>query len=88
MGQLLADSQFMTVLPVPPIPTYIYSGNAGLTGRFSPFGDEPNDGILSVQETCLKNALCQTVPSLHTFIMNNPMIAEDIIAKSHGFWRD
>lgn len=85
MGQLLADPGFMAALPTPSIPTLIYSGNAGFTGRFSPFGDEPNDGILAVSETQLEGAFCQTVPSLHTFIMNNPFIAADIIKKSNRF---
>lgn len=86
MGQLLADSDFMTSLPPPSVPTYIYSGNAGLSGRFSPFGGDPNDGILAVKETHLKGALCQTVPSLHTFIMNNPLIAKNIIKEANKYY--
>jgi hypothetical protein len=82
MGQLLADRQFMASLPPPRIPTHIYSGNVGFRGRFSPFGEEPNDGILAVSETQLVGSLSQVVPSTHTFIMNNASVAKDIIAKA------
>jgi hypothetical protein len=79
MGQLLANQEFMDSLPVPDMPTKIYAGNAGLTGRYSPFGDESNDGVLMVKETFLPGVSTQCVPSLHTFIMNNRPIAKDIV---------
>ncbi|MEQ1544368.1 hypothetical protein [Methyloglobulus sp.] len=79
MGQLLANQEFMSTLPIPEVPTKIYAGNAGLTGRYSPFKEEPNDGVLMVKETFLPDIPFQVVPSLHTFIMNNRMIAKDII---------
>jgi alpha-beta hydrolase superfamily lysophospholipase len=78
IGQLLADQKFMSSLPIPEMPTKIYAGNAGLTGRYSPFGDEPNDGVLMVKETLLPGIPVQIVPSFHTFIMNNKAIAKDI----------
>lgn len=79
MGQLLANQEFMSVLPIPEVPTKIYAGDAGLTGRYSPFEDEPNDGVLMVKETLLPGIPVQIVPSLHTFIMNNRMIVKDIV---------
>ncbi len=85
MGQVLTDEQRMKSLPVPSVPTKIYSGIAGPRGRYSPFGEEPNDGLLTVQETLLPNIPTQTVPSLHTFIMNSKIVTQDIvrIAKSN-----
>ena len=85
MGQVLTDEQRMKLLPVPSVPTKIYSGIAGPRGRYSPFGEEPNDGLLTVQETLLPNIPTQTVPSLHTFIMNSKIVTQDIvrIAKSN-----
>jgi hypothetical protein len=81
MGQLLADETFMASLPVPQVPVRIYAGTAGPTGRFSPFGDAPNDGILTVAETqgglAIKPVL---IPSTHTFIMNSRLVAADIAA--------
>jgi hypothetical protein len=79
MGQLLANQDFMASLSIPDVPTKIYSGKAGLTGRYSPFGEAVNDGILMVKETLLPNITVQIVPSLHTFIMNNKLISKDII---------
>ena len=79
MGQLLANQEFMSSLPIPEMPTKIYAGNAGVTGQYSPFGDEPNDGVLMVKETLLPGIPVQIVPSLHTFIMNNKAIAKDIV---------
>lgn len=79
MGQLLSDRQFMDALPVPDVPTKIYSGTGGSTGLFAPFGREPNDGVLAVKETLLPSVPVQTVPALHTFIMNSKIIAQDIV---------
>ena len=79
MGQLLANEQFMDSLPLPAVPIKIYAGTRGLPARFSFFGDEPNDGILSVQETELPSVPVQTLPVFHTFIMNKKMIARDIV---------
>ena len=85
MGKVLTDEQRMKSLPVPSVPTKIYSGIAGPRGRYSPFGEEPNDGLLTVKETLLPNIPTQTVPSLHTFIMNSKLVTQDIIriAKSN-----
>ncbi len=84
MGHLLASDSFMESLPVPDVPTKIYAGVAGPRGRYSPFGNEPNDGLLMVNETMLPNVPVQTVPALHTFIMNSEVVTRDIvrIAKS------
>ncbi len=86
IGQVLANKQFMETLPLPGVPTKIYAGIAGPRGRYSPFGEEPNDGLLTVKETLLPSVPMQTVPSLHTFIMNSKIVTQDIvrIAKSHS----
>ena len=79
MAQLLADQHFMESIPPLDVPTKIYAGTAGPRGRYSPFGDEPNDSVLTVRETMLPNVPHQTVPVLHTFIMNSKVIAQDIV---------
>lgn len=86
IGQVLADKQFMESLPLPGVPTKIYAGVAGPRGRYSPFGEEPNDGLLTVKETLLPGTPMQTVPSIHTFIMNSKIVTQDIvrIAKSYS----
>ena len=79
IGQVLTDEQFMQTLPLPNVPTKIYAGVAGPRGRYSPFGEELNDGLLTVQETSLPNVPMQTVPALHTFIMNSNLVTQDIV---------
>lgn len=80
MGQLLADPRFMDALPVPAVPMRIYAGTAGPRGRWSPFGDQINDGILTLEETLLAGAQVVEVPSLHAFIMNSRPVVSDIVA--------
>lgn len=79
MGQLLASRQFMNALPQPNIATKIYAGTGGATGRLSPFGENPNDGVLTLRETLLPLVPVLTVPLIHTFIMNAKIVAQDII---------
>jgi hypothetical protein len=78
MGQLLANPGFMNALPVPTCPTRVYAGTAGPIGPRSPFGTEPNDGILSVREATIPGLPITTVRKLHTFAMNAQVIANDI----------
>ena len=79
VGKVLANGQFMDSLPLPGVPTKIYAGVAGPRGRYSPFGEDPNDGVLTVKETLLPSVPLQTVPSIHTFIMNSKMVTQDIV---------
>ena len=84
MGQLLADPGFMEALPVPACPTRIYAGTGGPVGRWSPFGDEPNDGILAVSETGLAGAMTRTLDRIHTFMMNDAAIADEVRDTAFG----
>lgn len=79
VGKVLADKQLMDSLPMPDVPTKIYAGIAGPRGRYSPFGEEPNDGLLTIEETSLPSVPLQTVPALHTFIMNSKIVTRDIV---------
>jgi hypothetical protein len=79
-GQRLADRYFMESLPLTSVPTKIYAGTGGPRGRYSPFGEELNDGVLTVRETLLPSVPVQTVPVIHTFIMNSKVVAQDIVS--------
>lgn len=81
MGQFLGRLDWTSQLPAPTVPTTIYAGNAGPCGRWSPFGAEINDGILTVAETRLGEIPLVVVPSLHTTIMNSRRVCDDIVAK-------
>ncbi|MDB5767535.1 MAG: hypothetical protein JWQ61_2349 [Collimonas fungivorans] len=80
MGQLLARQEFMDTLPIPDIPLRVYAGIKGPRGSWMPFGDEPNDGILSVKEVQLGEIPVQLLPTIHTVIMNSRQVASDIVA--------
>lgn len=59
------------------MPTRIYAGTAGPRLHL----DEPNDGVLTVDETRI-HAECPVieVPAVHTFLMNSRFVADDIVA--------
>lgn len=78
MGQLLARRDFMDALPVPDIPLRVYAGTKGPRGRWMPFGDELNDGIVSVKEVQLGSIPVQLLPTIHTLIMNSRQVTADI----------
>lgn len=88
MGQLLANAQFMDGLPVPAVPTRVYAGTRGLPGRWSPFGEQTNDGILTLDETALPRTEVVTVAATHTFIMNSRQVAADIIRTTRALVDD
>jgi hypothetical protein len=78
-GVNLSSAQFYASLPLPPVPYTIVAGTAGPKGRWSPFGYEPNDGIVAVSETriCDDDPLV-LLPVTHTFMMNNATVHEVI----------
>jgi hypothetical protein len=74
-GVNLASSVFYDELPLPTVPYTIVAGTAGPRGRWSPFGDEPNDGIVAVSETRIReDDPIMTLPVTHTFMMNNAAV--------------
>jgi hypothetical protein len=79
MGQLLANQRFMESLAVPAMPTRIYAGTGGPTGRWSPLRAEINDGIVTVDEARLGSIPVREVYGVHTFLMNKDAVARDII---------
>lgn len=83
--QMLASEEFMGSLPLPEVRTRVYAGTAGPTGRFSPFGDETNDSILTVDDTRLgpEDDLV-LIPAIHTLIMNAGEVARNLIDFLNG----
>jgi len=78
-GDKLADRAFYETLPQPMIRTTIIAGTAGPRGRWSPFGNQPNDGVVAVEETRLgPNVELILVPAVHTLIMNSPQVTRTI----------
>ena len=81
-GQLLASASRMAAIPAPTVPTIGIAGTCGLRGRFSPFGDEPNDGIVAVSEVSAPWLTEQIlIEGTHTFLPSNRKVAELMLAR-------
>jgi hypothetical protein len=71
-GVNLNNPAFYAALPSPEVPYTIVAGDGGRRGRWSPFGDEPNDGVVAVRETLIVDEDTPVVlPVGHTFMMNH-----------------
>jgi hypothetical protein len=71
-GACLSSVSFYETLPRPTVPYTLIAGTRGLTGRWSPFGTEPNDGLVAVSETRIQaEDPVLTFPVSHTFMMND-----------------
>ena len=76
-GDLLAREDRLASIPATTVPCTIIAGTRGISGRWSPFGNEANDGLVAVSETDLDGAEeLITVPARHPFIMNDRRVRE------------
>lgn len=76
-GRLLASESRLMNVPAPGVPCTVIAGTRGLHGRWSPFGDEPNDGLVAVSETEMPGAAEQlSLPLRHPSIMNDRRVQE------------
>lgn len=74
-GQLLAGPDAIPALPVPAVPYTLIAGTAGPVGRWSPFGDDPNDGVVAVGEIPVRDAdPVLRFPVWHTVMMNDTRV--------------
>jgi alpha/beta hydrolase family protein len=79
-GQLLASPSFFAHLAPVSIPYTIIAGTAGFTGRRSLFGDDPNDGIVTLRETLISpQDRPVTFPVRHTFMMNDARVRRTLL---------
>ena len=78
-GVNLSSPLFYACLPLPQVPYTIVAGTAGPRGRWSPFGEELNDGIVAVSETRIyDHDPVVLLPVTHTFMMNSARVHEVI----------
>lgn len=73
-GAFLASSD---AVACPDVPCLRVAGTAGPTGRWSQFGGEPNDGLVSVAEVGGAPLL---VHALHSFLMDQPAVRAAVAA--------
>lgn len=79
-GQLLSSQERMNQIAALSIPTIGIAGVRGVTGRFSPFGLEPNDGVVSLSEVSaswLTRSL--QIPVIHTLLPASSQVADIIL---------
>ena len=79
-GQLLASAERMEQIPACEVPTTSIVGTKGFHGRFSPFGNEPNDGAVTESElfaTWIDEEI--RLPVTHTFMSSTCSVTEAIL---------
>ncbi|MBX9623491.1 MAG: alpha/beta fold hydrolase [Gemmataceae bacterium] len=80
-GRFLACPDTIPALPAPAVPYTLVAGTAGPRGRWSPFGDEPNDGVVAVGEVPIRDEDRPVlVPALHTWLMDHPAARAAVLA--------
>jgi hypothetical protein len=84
-GQRLADPAFYAALPPPSGPYTLITGTGGPRGPLSPFGTDPNDGMVAVDETLVRD---QDQPVLlpvgHTLMMARRSVRAAVAAALAG----
>ncbi|MDD2321722.1 MAG: alpha/beta hydrolase [Geobacteraceae bacterium] len=79
-GHLLGSDERMSSIPEAHVPTVAIAGIRGVHGRLSPFGSEPNDGIVSLEEVSAGGfAEVLQVPVVHTFLPSSKCVADIIL---------
>ena len=80
-GRFLAMPARHAVVPLPAVPYTVLAGTAGPQGKYSPFGDDANDGIVAVSETLVRSDdRPELFPVWHSFMMNNTVVRRRIAA--------
>lgn len=78
-GALLANPSRMELVPPLAVPTTSIVGASGPTGKFSPFGNQANDGVVAVSETRADWLGDEVqVPVVHTLLPASRRVAEVI----------
>ncbi|MDO9192908.1 MAG: hypothetical protein Q7U12_08420 [Undibacterium sp.] len=81
-GQLLASDERMARVAALTIPTTSIVGIKGINGKYSPFFDELNDGVVAVSELAADWIGKEIrVPVMHTFLPASRLVA-DLVLKN------
>ena len=84
-GCLLGSEQRMSAIPGADVPTVAIAGTRGVHGRLSPFGSEPNDGIVSLGEVSAGRFVeVIRVPVVHTLLPSSKRVAEIMLERIPG----
>ena len=86
-GQLLGTPEKMEALPPIHVPTLLIAGTRGPVGKVSLFGEERNDGIVSLEEAMIDGAQMLELPVLHSFMMNDRRVRREALSFCCGWIR-
>lgn len=79
-GELLADPERMATLPIPAVPYTLIAGTAGPRGRYSPFGSDPNDGVVATDEVPIRDGdEVRPFPVWHTLMMDDRRVRDAVL---------
>ncbi len=79
-GQLLASSKRMAAIAGLSVPNTSIVGTKGINGKYSPFLDELNDGVVAVSETSAEWIREEIrLPVRHTFLPSSSLVANIIL---------
>lgn len=79
-GQLLGSAERMKVVGPLSVPTMGIVGIRGISGRYTPFGDEANDGLVSISEAMAPwFSSCVHVPVIHPLLPSSTLVAKLIV---------
>lgn len=81
-GHLLGSAQRMRSIPKPNIPAIAIIGTRGWRGRLTPFGQEANDGVVSVNEVTAEwlDEIIH-VPVIHTLLPSSRQVTQVMLAR-------
>jgi pimeloyl-ACP methyl ester carboxylesterase len=79
-GQLLSSSERMAKIAGLTVPNTSIVGIKGINGKFSPFLDELNDGVVALSETSADWINDEIrVPVIHTFLPSSALVANALL---------
>lgn len=84
-GQLLGSVDRMNAIGPPAVPATGIVGTRGIANLFGIFGDEVNDGLVSVSEVSAPWLThCVEVPVFHTLLPSSALVADIILHDTAG----
>ena len=79
-GRRLVSAELYERLPDPHYPYTVLTGTRGFYGRRSPFGNEPNDGVVAASEALVRPGdTHHAFPVTHTFMMNDRAVQRVVL---------
>jgi len=80
-GRFLASRDAIAAIPAPAVPYTLIAGTAGPTHPRFAFAGEPNDAVVAVSETRIRDGdVPLLVPAYHSFLMDNRAVQQAVLA--------